>query len=290
MGEKAKWRRAMDAALAQYGKELSKLDSLNDPGTIQTNSYRSATEAVGDSLNGQDRRNLKKADQLARKINNDDAYKQGIEKYNDRLKILQDQMKGKGSERYFINDKPTLPSPEKTSSSITGMAGNKSPQPGGVGMLAALTMAAPKDISYDQTKEYFSSRDDALAKAEIMAQEYNANNASKSKGLITSANSKPYQATAADFLGTQVFDPATTAKGGDRSIRMSRLDAAAKDMQNLSGAISKTTGEAAASQYSTIADKINQRLTKVSNDNVGTQQAGLIDSTLANELNNGVIR
>lgn len=294
MGQKAKYRKAMNQAIAQYGAELSKLTPITDSGTIKANAYRTATESVGDSLSGADRRALRKTDSLARKINNDDAYKAGIAKYNDRLGILQEQMAGRGVDRFYLSDSPggsgAAPNrPQNQSTSFNTIAGPVTQTGSSPSMASVNQIAPPPDISYKLDRTYASSRDELLSEAQKKADAYNASMAGSTSGGLLGAKFTPVTADA--FIGTQRFEAAPTVVGGDRSARFSRLDAGAKDMQAIADSIRSTAGEAAATQYATLAEKLNGRLTRAADVAViNPQQADQATGLLSNELNNGVIR
>jgi len=283
VGQKAKYRREMDKAIAQYGQELRKLTPLESPGTIKTNAYRTATEVADNQLSGADRRALKQSDRLARTINRDDVFKERMAKYNDRLSILQAQLAGESVNRFYVSDTPSIPE----SSGSSGLLGFSPPLASTPSMATVGAGVSLPDTSYRQDREYFTSREDALAAAQAQADAYNAKQASLPRQPLAQA---PRKATAQDFIASQSFGAAPDVQGGDRSIRFGRLDAAAKDMQTLADGIKGTAAEAAATQYSALAERLNAKLGKISATPVEAQSTGLIGSELANELDTGVLK
>lgn len=219
MGARAKARRQADKAQASYYKALSNLEALPEIRRAESNNVKQLEESLGDNASYGSKRLAKQADKLGKEINNDEQYKGYVSKYNQRYAQLKDQLAGKSSQRYYVDDyTPPVPVANNSSfsigmggnggimggqSSYIGMGGMQQANGGGMGMasigggLGVRAEADPNTMSwksFDQAgldkyaaknadRNFYNTKEEALAEATKRMEAYNA----KQSGLLGTA-------------------------------------------------------------------------------------------------------
>lgn len=106
-GESKAKRRARQAAAAQYMKEFKKIQPIPVLQRLDTNNRRTVEDSLGDGASARTRNMARKADRVAREINNDEDYNRKVNLTNDRYAILKEQMANRSTTRFKTTDNPT---------------------------------------------------------------------------------------------------------------------------------------------------------------------------------------
>lgn len=312
MGASAKERKAKKAAAQQYYNEFAKLQSIPDIGSVATNNKRSVEEGIGDNASARTRNMAQKADRMARSINNDKQYKSNVNMYNDRYKILKEQIANRDSVRYSVKDTPTIEIKQTigfngiggTDRTVGGIAGFGSglgeainPTKGGQyvnaaskGVKSGLIQSgyARQQVIDDPNanlNKLYQSKDEVMADAAKRMQEYNA--------MVDAESKKPNRTTGYNFIGntTPQLQKATDAnqfiqenKFGQFGVLYRNLGAAedaVKDIQELGKRVTNSAGNQMLTKYSALAEKLKPM---VKRDARNAQPSTNGQSIVSNEL------
>ena len=180
MGASAEKRKAKKKAAAEYYKEFSKLNKVEEVGRASTKNKRVLDDSLGDSASAETKNITRKIDRMGREINKDDEYKQNVKSYNDRYAILKDQMANKSSSRYTISDAPAVEE-KRNAFGLGGAIGNgglinQANKQSGPSSYTTLVKDKPKgEYSSAQkgNQALFQSKEEEMAAAQQRMEEYN---------------------------------------------------------------------------------------------------------------------
>lgn len=284
-------RKAYDKAIKQYTAELNKINPIEVIKRVDTNSKRKVEEDLGDAASGRLTSLTKKADKIARTINNDGDYSKSVGQFNERYDILKKQMAGGYTTRYGVKDAPVIKADPKVPS-IMGLNREAAKPMGGnsnQGMMgfvgSTLGDSFKKPVAFEST---FATQDEALKAAQQKADQYNANLTPVVSKSITgqSVSRMPASVTANDFMENVEY------KGGasGRTEKMGALSGGYEDMARLSKTVQDSAGNANVGAYASLAEKLKQQYKRDAGA-VAVKPTGLLSSELAGNplANEGII-
>lgn len=276
-------RKAKKAAAAQYLAEFRKLNPIDDIGSLKTTNKRNLEETMGDEGSFRLRYMAKKADRMAREINNDDDYKKRISLYNDRISILKDQMANKSSVRYGIADSPIALPKLPDTSNVGGILGNGGASGiggqsvGGIGGIASigqnLQLQKPQS-SFATGSSLFKTKDEAMADAVKKMEAYNKANAgtmvkslTTPLGGIAGLGSRQVQSQFVPVTDPSRFIKQENFNGfGVLYRNLGNAESALNDINALGAGINNSAGNKNIESYAALAKKLKPMAKREANN------------------------
>jgi len=271
-------REAKKAAAQQYYNAFSTLRPVNERiKGVDKNVVRQLDDAETLETSGRTRKTARQLDRTAREIKRDDGYADVASRFNQRYDNLKKQLAGQNVTRYSLLATPVA-SNQKASTGITGIGQQQSGgQQQSKGMLAGIpnfltNQTKGKDMA---GRQYFSSRDEALAAAEKAAPNKTVTPPRNLAGLA-SFGATPKAATAEQLVSTETLP---SLQVGYRNL--SAMGQAYDELNALGGQLNNTAGAKAAERYTALAQRLKKQIGRDASQPSSGGQVGLLGSELA---------